>query len=430
MPVIRCPNGTYRIGNGKCIYKTREAALKAYAGYLGTKREQRRISGKIQEMADADVRALIPPEIYSRIKVKDKTPIFKAYSLGHEGESTGSATIKDKGGNFQVRKLIKKWVKATIQMMSEKLKLGTEVFHLHGDADNSHRGRTQIGELVGKGLEKIKGILHTIGVIYYPPEHAKNDYDICSFEGDIKFNPRQVGGEVVADDIIIDDISAISVGRSSEDRPGFPGATLQAVIQEFIKDKPGGFMDLNEILEAVKNLGLNPSDIFNHDSIAADPIVKGIVKSEKASEYAARKRVEGEGTEKVTAIEKERDTAITEKDGLLKKVTKMESEKKLVSLLTDRKLDNQSIKFIRRDFDKRFIVTDPEKIDSELNSFVDSSLVEMKEVRVSLGIKEEKTEKKPGDPGIEKPNLGADDSTPPLEDREKLSDPKYNPHIP
>ena len=429
MPVIRCPNGTYRIGNGKCIYKTREAALKAYAGYLGAKKEQRRISGTIQEMADSDVRALIPEATYSRIKATDKTPIFKAYSLGHEGESTGSATIKDKDGDFQIRKLIKKWVKATIQMMSEKLKLGTKVFHLHGDKDNSHEGRNVIGELVGKGLEKIKGILHAIGVIYYPPEHAKNNYDICSFEGDIKFNPRQIGGKVVADDIIIEDISAITVGKSSEDSPGFPGATLQAVIQEFIKDS-GGSMDLNEILEAVKNLGLNPSDIFNHDSIAADPIVKGIVKSEKASEYAARKRVEGEGTEKVTAIEKERDTAITEKTDLLKKVTKMESEKKLTSLLTDRKLDSQSTKFIRRDFDKRFIVTDPEKIDSELNTFVDSSLVEMKEVRASLGIKEEKIEKKPGDPGIEPPNLGEDPSAPPLEDREKLADPKYNPHIP
>lgn len=33
MPVLKCPNGKYRIGSGKCIYPTRKKAEKAYAGY-------------------------------------------------------------------------------------------------------------------------------------------------------------------------------------------------------------------------------------------------------------------------------------------------------------------------------------------------------------------------------------------------------------
>lgn len=33
MPVRRCPNGKYRIGSGKCMYKTKEAAERAYAAY-------------------------------------------------------------------------------------------------------------------------------------------------------------------------------------------------------------------------------------------------------------------------------------------------------------------------------------------------------------------------------------------------------------
>ena len=37
MPVIRCPKGRYRIGKGKCIYKSKKAAMKAYRGYLGAK---------------------------------------------------------------------------------------------------------------------------------------------------------------------------------------------------------------------------------------------------------------------------------------------------------------------------------------------------------------------------------------------------------
>jgi hypothetical protein len=34
MPVRKCSNGLYRIGNGPCRYRTREAAVKAYQAYL------------------------------------------------------------------------------------------------------------------------------------------------------------------------------------------------------------------------------------------------------------------------------------------------------------------------------------------------------------------------------------------------------------
>lgn len=33
MPVIRCPNGKYRVGNGPCMYTTKPAAERAYAAY-------------------------------------------------------------------------------------------------------------------------------------------------------------------------------------------------------------------------------------------------------------------------------------------------------------------------------------------------------------------------------------------------------------
>jgi len=37
VPVIKCANGKWRIGNGKCIYKTRAAAERAYAAYRAAK---------------------------------------------------------------------------------------------------------------------------------------------------------------------------------------------------------------------------------------------------------------------------------------------------------------------------------------------------------------------------------------------------------
>lgn len=39
MPVHKCPNGKYRIGNGKCMYDSKEKAEKAYKGYLASKNE-------------------------------------------------------------------------------------------------------------------------------------------------------------------------------------------------------------------------------------------------------------------------------------------------------------------------------------------------------------------------------------------------------
>ena len=38
MPVIKCSNGKYRIGTGKCIYKTNAAAERAYRAYLAKKK--------------------------------------------------------------------------------------------------------------------------------------------------------------------------------------------------------------------------------------------------------------------------------------------------------------------------------------------------------------------------------------------------------
>lgn len=37
MPVKKCDNGKWRIGDGKCMYDTKEDAEKAYVGYLGEK---------------------------------------------------------------------------------------------------------------------------------------------------------------------------------------------------------------------------------------------------------------------------------------------------------------------------------------------------------------------------------------------------------
>ena len=40
MPVRKCSNGKWRIGEGPCIYKSEKSAERAYRGYLAAKREE------------------------------------------------------------------------------------------------------------------------------------------------------------------------------------------------------------------------------------------------------------------------------------------------------------------------------------------------------------------------------------------------------
>lgn len=37
MPVLKCPNGKYRVGTSKCMYDKKSSAEKAYRAYLAIK---------------------------------------------------------------------------------------------------------------------------------------------------------------------------------------------------------------------------------------------------------------------------------------------------------------------------------------------------------------------------------------------------------
>ena len=37
MPVIKCPSGLYKIGSGKCMYRSKEKANNAYRAYMAKK---------------------------------------------------------------------------------------------------------------------------------------------------------------------------------------------------------------------------------------------------------------------------------------------------------------------------------------------------------------------------------------------------------
>jgi hypothetical protein len=42
MPVIQCPNGKWRIGDGPCLYETREQAERVWRAILAQREKQKR----------------------------------------------------------------------------------------------------------------------------------------------------------------------------------------------------------------------------------------------------------------------------------------------------------------------------------------------------------------------------------------------------
>lgn len=52
MPVHKCSNGKWRIGEGKCMYKSKEAAEKAYRAYKAKKHQKELLIKTMEEIKD------------------------------------------------------------------------------------------------------------------------------------------------------------------------------------------------------------------------------------------------------------------------------------------------------------------------------------------------------------------------------------------
>lgn len=338
-------------------------------------------NGDLQEMATDDIINYIDPTQYTEIRKVDKNPLFKVFSLGHEGESTGKV--------IGVGEVVKKWVKNVIQMMHDKIKIGTKVFLQHKPGTNEHAGRLQLGKLVGKAIETLKNGLNTLGIIYINPEHRELKTDIASIEAKFTWNPfsKEIRG--------ISDITGIALGDSDNMQPGFEGAILQAQLQEFhdnhIKDGIGVKMTLEEIKAAIRKGKFTVEDTHDRPAIESVEFVKNYKEANKRL-YDKHQAKETE-YEKLETLKTDYETKITDKDkeitGYKNADVKRESVKILDTILEERTtLTDKQRSFIKLGY-PQFTITDIEKVKDELNKFADSKLDELKKVSEVLGIKVE-----------------------------------------
>lgn len=358
---------------------------------------------QLQHMAASEIMNIIPSEVYKEIKEKDPNPQFRAYVVGHEGEAIG----KQVGAGA----VIKQWFSSAIEKLVEKLQFGTKLFHGHTQT-NEHLGRQPIGEIVGKTAKKIKEKLSAIAVSYIYPEYRNLPLDVASIEADIDIDPLRNSVEAVD----VRDITGIALGNSAIEKPGFAGATLLSQIQAFANDQSnnkgdGTMPTIGEIKKFVSEEGVSPSEVFGRDSLVDDPIVKGFMKEEikeaTAGEYAHRKRTDEKFGEKEKEWEKEKEKLESKIKELHTESAKVKAADLFSTKAKERKLDDKQVKFIEKKKDS-FNPEDPEKLEKEVDKFMDSALEEYKSTAEIFGIKEEDKDKKggsePGDEGSDEEN--------------------------
>jgi len=358
-------------------------------------------------MASSEILSYIPANIYEDIKSQDSKPVFRAYIVGHEGESEGKVVGS---GN-----IVKRWFKSAIEKIVGRLQYGTKVFHEHGET-NVHEGRKTIGHIVGKATKMIKDRLSAVAIAYIKPEFRSLPLDVASIEADVYLSGDQDKGIYDAD---VEDITGVALGNSSFNRPGFPGATLLASFQAFAQSQfhegGGDMVTINEVRDFIKSESLKPSDIFGLGDLTKDPMIEEHLKAEKKKalqgEFDGRKRDE-QGYERLKEkMIEDHKAEMKEKEELIDKLKQEGVQAKTKDWFEQQKekreLNDEQSKFINRNLAK-FKVEDPEKAEDEFGKFLDDQIDELNGIKKEV-FDEEVEEEKKGDGGDPSKKKAGDD---------------------
>ena len=158
----------------------------------------------------------------------------------------------------------------------------------------------------------------------------------------------------------------------------------------------GETITVAEIKTLIKEEEIQPSDLFGIESLATDPMVKGFLESsikelkgKHEGELLHRKRDE-KGFDKT---KEELETQAKEKDEEIKKLKTKDVKRDAVDLFTkkskERKLDEKQTQFIEQK-QSAFEPEDLEKVDKEVDEFMDATLKEYDKTAEIFGVKTEK----------------------------------------
>lgn len=379
---------TFEPGN----VRDRDRAVRLAGGSVRTETVDQAFRADIVHMADSEVLDMIPADVQTEIKARDDHPLYKVFSIGHEGTARGRLV----GVGYTTVQ----YLRDAVRKIGDKLKIGTKVFSGHGST-NSHEGRKPIGTVVGRHVRQMAGKLHTLAAIYIHPENRDVDHDIASIEARVRYQ-EDLDGVSVRD---VDEITGIALGRTGTDEPGFPGARLIAAFQAFAeneshKGKRGNDMDLATIQEAIEDNGFTPSDVFDRATLEKDTTVEEIVKKGKDTEFRHAKRVEKQRDALQDDLSNAKEDHAKEIAGLRRELLINGAGTVLSKLIGEdgRKLSDRKKAFVEREFDERFHSEseDDKGLEKDIDSFVDQSLERYDQAAKLFGV-EETNESDPSD---------------------------------
>jgi len=360
---------------------------------------------QVRAMSETEVMDMVPARVLASIKAENHKPVFKAFVVGQEGEARPRIV--------GIGSVVQKWYRSAIQALGDKLKIGTPVFNLHAPT-NTHDGRTPIGEIVGKAIERIENAVSVVAVAYIYPEYQDLKLDVASVEAEIMVpaDSRKQGLE----DSDIMKVTGVALGNSAINTPAFPGATLLATLQAFAesnKRTPGGSatMTLDDIKQAIQQAGFKPSDVFDGKALTSDPFIIGHVKDEKGNEYYARKRNQAEFEEEREKWAKEKKALEDQVRGFQMATLKTSAATTLETVLKSRQklaADEKFSKFLKKSFEKSFTPGEAAALEKDVSKFVDSAVDDFKDLFGEPG-----KDAPPAGDGKDKggaPGAGADDA--------------------
>lgn len=271
------------------------------------------ISRRIQAFSQDDIIRRLPSGVLEEIKRKDKHPFFQLYSICHEGVTT--PRVIGEGG------VKTHWLRRAIQSIKGKVKKGLKLFRGH-NADSSHNNRQPLGEVITSFEEEIDGNLNHCVITYHSPEVATEakECDICSQEGVWEFIKQN--GKLFADKLV--EITGIAIEKSNNEEPAFKNAKRLASIQAFEPDEPDDNneprkgkgkgkskimepLKFNDVLQAVKDMNIHPSQLYSWEQISKDRVYA----TEITETETVKKQLE-EKVKEIEGLQKEKETLITE----------------------------------------------------------------------------------------------------------------------
>lgn len=326
----------------------------------------------MQNMAAGEILQHIPPETLAEIKKTDPYPILEAYVIAHPGES--------KTHLVGIGERILKWGSGVIKAIKEKIKIGTPVFNGH-NADNSHIGRTAIGQVIAV-IQNTQN--EVINIIHRFRDYLHLQANVASFEApplNVTEGTELDGHEVQPHEL--GNITGVALAHSATAKPAFSGAVKLAALQCLTKEKTMS-ITLQEVQEFIKENKekISPLTFFEPKELLSLDEIKAEIAKHKGNDnlYQENRRIQyelGEARKELDLLKTENEKTLKKKDTEImiykgKEVFETQLQKR-------EKLTDKHKAYIEKHMEK--LILEPEKeIESQVNAFLDDKIKEFDEL--------------------------------------------------